>query len=336
MIKAVLEPTSYPEVEVGSGDYSNYTDQIAEDPVESIKHTKKENQTMSTSEGITSTTLQTTTSKLSMTTTDATKVNTSTIRTTQGTEENQNKSTTSKIIISTNIDPLTTEPIGTSTTSIQSVTQQTNTVSLEPEAYSSPDYLPYQQDFCKSFDNPDICLALFKNLWFQNIESLIMQLRVHNITISGNDLFNTLKSGVSLEVSTGKSYCAKILPDETQFPINSGLGNGVEILVDLETFNNGDLDRIEDGLDILIADKADYSLASLRGFSVGPGSAVEIVARPLLYTITQAALDNFDYVDRKCIDINTDPGLDSLNGVTGNYSLGNCLVSATITEIQKR
>ena len=185
-------------------------------------------------------------------------------------------------------------------------------------------------------DNPELCLANLLNPYWQSIESLVMQLKVHDLTISGKDLFNTLQSGLSQEISTGNTVCAKVIPDEFTFPINSGLGNGVEILVDLETFNSGDLDRIGDGLDILVADKADYSLASLRGFSVGPGSAVEIVARPLLYTITQAALDNFDYVDRKCIDINTDPGLDTLNGVTGNYSLGNCLVSATFTEIQKR
>ena len=189
---------------------------------------------------------------------------------------------------------------------------------------------------CKSSDNPEFCLAFLINPFFQNLESFVMQLKIHNLTLSGKDLFNNLQSGLSLEVSTATTFCAKILPDEAQFPINSGLGNGVEILVDLETFNNGDLDRIGDGLDILVTDVADYSLASLRGFSVGPGSAVEIVARPQLYTITQAALDNFDYIDRKCIDIDTDPGLDALNGVKGNYSLGNCLVSATITEIQRR
>ena len=189
---------------------------------------------------------------------------------------------------------------------------------------------------CKNYDPYDWCLAFLTNPSWQSIESLVMQLKIHNFTISGKDLFNTLQSGLSQEISTGTTYCAKVIPDEVKFPINSGLGNGVEILVDLETFNSGDLDLIGDGLDILIADKADYSLASLRGFSVGPGSAVEIVARPLLYTITQAALDNFDYVDRKCIDINTDPGLDTLNGVQGNYSLGNCLVSATLTEIRKR
>ena len=163
-----------------------------------------------------------------------------------------------------------------------------------------------------------------------------MQLKIHNLTLSGKELFNTLQSGLSLEVSTATTFCAKVLPDEAQFPINSVLRNGVEILVDLETFNNGHLDRIGDGLDILVTDNADYSLASLRGFSVGPGSAVEIVAHPLVYTTTQAALDNFDYIDRKCIDINTDPGLESLHGVKGNYSLGNCLVSATLTEIQNK
>ena len=227
-------------------------------------------------------------------------------------------------------DQLPTKYIGSST-----ATEQSNITVLKPHEYSSPEFLPYMYDFCKSSDNPDNCFAFLMNPYFQSIESLVMQLKIHNLMTSGKDLFNHLQSGLSLEISTVRTFCAKVLPDKDQFPINSGLGNGVEVLVDLETFNSGDLERTGDGLDILVTDATEYSLASLLGFSVGPGSAVEIVARPLLYTITQEALDNFDYVDRKCIEIDTDPGLDALYGVNGNYSLGNCLISATITEIQK-
>ena len=34
----------------------------------------------------------------------------------------------------------------------------------------------------------------------------------------------------------------QVLPDPSSFPIKSGVGNGVEILVDLETFDNADLE----------------------------------------------------------------------------------------------
>ena len=49
------------------------------------------------------------------------------------------------------------------------------------------------------------------------------------------------------------------------------------------------LNRIGDGLDILVTGAADYSPASLHGFSVGPGSDVEIVGCPLLYIITTSS-----------------------------------------------
>ena len=195
------------------------------------------------------------------------------------------------------------------------------------------------QDFLSAYivkkcGNNTACINNF--LLRQNFESFVMQLKIQNKTFVGSSLFNSSKPGLSVEVSSATSKCVKVLPDPEDFPIHSGKGNGVQVLVDLETFDNGNLDLMGDGLNILVTDAHDYSLTELHGFSVGPGSAVDIIIRPLLYTTTQSALDNFNYVQRKCVDEDRDLGPDKgLKGVPGNYSLSNCLVSATLTEISK-
>ena len=109
--------------------------------------------------------------------------------------------------------------------------------------------------------------------------------------------------------------------------------NGIETIIDLETFDNGDMAMTGDGANIQVTEPHDYPLARLKGFSVGPGSAVEVHIRPALFSITQNALDDFDYLERKCVEPSIDKGLEDLDGMIGNYSLSNCLVSAALTEM---
>ena len=139
-------------------------------------------------------------------------------------------------------------------------------------------------------------------------------------------------SPVSVELTSGSSYCPSITPDSLRFPIRSGVGNGVEILLDLETFDNGDMLVLGDGVDILLTEPSDYALPELLGFSAGPGSAVDIQIKPELFTTTSAAL-KFDYLERKCVDVERDKALQQMEGMTGSYSLSNCLVSATLSQI---
>ena len=170
----------------------------------------------------------------------------------------------------------------------------------------------------------------------QNFESLVMQIMIRGEVFSGEAIFNSSTPGLSIEQSTGKIFCVKLLPDPAKFPILSGVGNGLRMIIDLETFDNGNIDLMADSLDILVTDSSDYSLTKLFGFSVGPGFSVDITIRPVLYTTTQEALDNFDYIERKCVDTDKDTGMDSLDGMKEGYSLSNCLVSATLTEIYKK
>ena len=213
-------------------------------------------------------------------------------------------------------------------------TEEVNNTELVQQTanFTQEQFSEYMIVFCESYANISTCLdSLMQG---QNLESFMVQLKVHNMTFSGSGLFDDENSGLSMEISTATSYCAKISPDPAQYPIRSGVSNGVEILVDLETFDNGNLDLLGDGLEVLVTGRLDYSLDQLLGFSVGPGTAVKIVVKPELFSSSQEALENFDYVERKCVDIGTD--LDSFDGVQGNYSLSNCLVSATVTEIRNK
>ena len=64
---------------------------------------------------------------------------------------------------------------------------------------------------------------------------------------------------------------------------------------------------------------------------------MEIRIRPEIFTITDSALA-FDYLERKCVDTSVDKRDNLLEGAPGveSYSLSNCLVSAAMTEIQKK
>ena len=163
----------------------------------------------------------------------------------------------------------------------------------------------------------------------QNFQSMIMRVKIQNDSIMSEQLFSA-GSGVTAEVSTATRYCVKILPDMSKFPISSGIANGVEVLIDLETFDNGDQLVLGDGVEILVTDADDYSLTELKGFPVGPGSAVDIKIKPVTFTISEDALKNFGYLDRKCIDTSFDTRMKKWN-----YSLSNCLVEATMSEIYR-
>ena len=165
----------------------------------------------------------------------------------------------------------------------------------------------------------------------QNFQSMIMRVKIQTDSIASDQLFSA-DSGVSVEVSTATRYCVKILPDTSKFPISSGIANGVEVLIDLETFDNGDELVLGDGVDILVTDSDDYSLTELKGFPVGPGSAVDVKINPVKFMISENALMNFRYLERKCIDTR----FDMIMTTVSNYSLSNCLVQATVSEIYKK
>ena len=110
----------------------------------------------------------------------------------------------------------------------------------------------------------------------------------------------------------------------------SGVANGVEIILDLETYDSADNDIAGDGIGLVIENLEDYPLIDLNGLYIEPGKAAKIQVRPKLYTISEEALNHFDYKDRKCV------GEDELSiNYFESYGLSNCLVSAALTEISQ-
>ena len=108
----------------------------------------------------------------------------------------------------------------------------------------------------------------------------------------------------------------------------SGISNGVEVILDLEIYDSADIGEVGDGLGFIIDNKDNYPLINLNGFSIEPGKLAMIKIQPTIYSISHSAVDRFDYKDRKCVDKKE---IDL--GYFETYSLPNCLVAATYTEI---
>ena len=172
----------------------------------------------------------------------------------------------------------------------------------------------------------------------QNLGSMLLMLKIQNETLREN-IFLMSDSVWPVE-SSGSTYCVGIDISQEGYGSKSGVGNGIEAIIDLETFDNNDLEITGDGADVQVIEPGDYPLAQLKGFAVSPGSAVEVHIRPALFGITKEALD-FDYLARKCVEPSVDKEFNALDGMyngshPSNYTLSNCLVSATLTEIAKK
>jgi hypothetical protein len=181
------------------------------------------------------------------------------------------------------------------------------------------------------YSDGDCCLT-----FGQNFESLVLRLRVqervitHPVSILGS--FGDNKSVIFLEMEGAATTCLGIYPDKAKFPIRSGAGHGVQILLDLETFDNAHLGISEDGLKIQVADHNEYPLLDLNGFTISPGTAMMVKIRPVLYDITPAALDNFNDAERQCVDSDGPAVQNILNGTELPYSLSNCLLAAALEQ----
>ena len=202
-----------------------------------------------------------------------------------------------------------------------------NDSSLENQINSTRDYT---YGLCPQ-NNIDCLISLAMG---QNLFSMFTKLKIQNESVKRKIFRNS--DSTYLEFSTGTYLCVSIDIAREGYPSQSGVGNGIETIIDLETYDNGDRVTTGDGADIQVTDPGEYSLAQLKGFSVSPGFAVQVHIRPTLFSITEQALQKFDYLERNCVEPSVDKELNHLYGMMGNYTLSNCLVSATLTNINKR
>ena len=195
------------------------------------------------------------------------------------------------------------------------------------------------QEQKRGVEDYGVCQVNDTKCWFsfvkgQNFISLFLKLKIQDEILAGNIFFSDF---VDIEKS-GTSLCTSItnITRETG-ESQSGVGNGIETIIDLETYDNGDLAMTGDGAYVQVLGPDEYALARLKGFSVSPGSAVEVHIRPELFSITEKAVKGFDYLERKCVEPSVDKGSNNVvEGLTGSYTLSNCLVSATLAEIKEK
>ena len=193
---------------------------------------------------------------------------------------------------------------------------------------------PYGALFCPDEEDLECRLSLVKG---QNLQNLFLKLTIQGQTLPPETIFSS--SFVAVEASGSLLTLCTSITNITRvgFTSQSGVGNGIETIIDLETYDNGDLAMTGDGADVQVLGPDEYALAQLKGFSVSPGSAVEVHIRPVLFDISELALQNFDYLERKCVDPSVDKWSNNLaEGLPRSYSLSNCLVSATWTEIKEK
>ena len=212
-------------------------------------------------------------------------------------------------------------------------------IALFNELYAA---LPYAGFICPELGDTTNLTVLFSEMsdlsfmWLvklsmgQNLNGMFLKLRIQDNNIPG-DIFRSFDA-VYPEQS-GTTICVTVKVAFEGYESRSGVMNGVETIVDLETYDNGDLGMTGDGAYVQVTEPEDYPLAKLKGFSVGPGQAVEVHIKPSLFSITKSALDRFDYLERKCVEPSVDKGLEDLDGIDNDYaySISNCLVSAVVT-----
>ena len=190
------------------------------------------------------------------------------------------------------------------------------------------DYWMLQQPM---YSTGDCCLTLA-----QNFESLVLGLKVQNRSINHpSSVFGTFNSNgsiLSLEMEGASTTCLRLYPNEKEFPIQSGVDNGIHLLLDLETFDNAHLGVDGDGLKIQVTDNNDFSLLDLNGFTVKPGVSSTIKIRPVLFDATDQALKNFNDIERRCIDPSNPVVQNILPGMSLPYSLSNCLLGAALEQ----
>ena len=190
----------------------------------------------------------------------------------------------------------------------------------------------YGASFCPDVGDLECWIPFLKG---QNLQNIFLKLKIQDEMLPAENMFYS--SFVEVEDS-GSSLCTSITNISREgFISQSGVGNGMETIIDLETYDNGDLAMTGDGADIQVLGPDEYALAQLKGFSVSPGSAVEVHIRPALFGISEEALYGFDYLKRKCVEPSVDKGsIEMAEGLTKSYSLSNCLMSKTLVAIKEK
>ena len=109
-----------------------------------------------------------------------------------------------------------------------------------------------------------------------------------------------------------------VMEEEFVPKILSGPPFGVDILLDAETFDNGDSAESFNGFTIAVTDYGDTALIGLNGFIVGTGTMARVSIQISIHKTTDVVLNRFNSMERRCID-NSDSY--NISMVYGNYGM---------------
>ena len=107
--------------------------------------------------------------------------------------------------------------------------------------------LMFGPHLCPNNDDQHCLLSIMK---VQNFLSMVLKLKIQEKLVEGNVFYGS--SSVTVEQSSGTSLCISIDPSKEGYKSQSGIGNGIEAIIDLETFDNGDTQIVGDGADVLM------------------------------------------------------------------------------------
>ena len=100
------------------------------------------------------------------------------------------------------------------------------------------------------------------------------------------------------------NFCFKIKINTTQYKIKPGVNNGIKIILNAETFDNGNPGTSFKGFRILVVDTEEGppgNLMDMYGTTISTGSALKMSITSKIFKITETARNRFNSDERKCI-----------------------------------
>jgi hypothetical protein len=177
-----------------------------------------------------------------------------------------------------------------------------------------------------------------------SFHSMVLQYKIQDKTYYGAKLdWNSLYSMTDIGVCYGivPTYIGPadlqtyndpdfVMEEEFVPKILSGPPFGVDILLDAETFDNGDSAESFNGFTIAVTDYGDTALIGLDGFTVGTGTMARVSNQISIHKTTDVVLNRFNSMERRCIDNSDNYNISSV--YDGNYTLSKCLLDASIVK----
>ena len=117
--------------------------------------------------------------------------------------------------------------------------------------------------------------------------------------------------------------------------VRNGIKNGLEVVLDAETFDYGYFYRQSSGFMVAFADNRDKAIVNQKGFFVQPGTVNLIPLIPEKTVTSSVVISRFSPPDRQCYDNANEFPFEFLKKESGyRYSIDNCFYDAIVHRIK--